>query len=196
MLPYQAMIVCTRARESFAIGRPDGTSRAGRVRSFKWKNSKRFWVPALEEKSADEELTPAYGIVAQSPLNRPPRNSRRKVGHGLRGSPSEISVVSGQGIGPPAFSLAASIRTMECGTCDAQRRLPRCGDRHGEQFMAMPVAAAARNVHSRRIVFDTIEWHSRLKRLVEMVQELPTPVQQNPEIEVTAMTPADKARQA
>jgi hypothetical protein len=62
--------------------------------------------------------------------------------------------------------------------------------------MAVPVATTARDAHSRRIVFDMIEWHNRLKRLVEMVQELPTPVQQNPEIEVDAVTPADKARQA
>ena len=66
MLPYQAVIVRTRVRALFAIGRPDGKSRVGRVRSFKWKNSKRFWVSALEEKSPDEELTP----LAESPLNR------------------------------------------------------------------------------------------------------------------------------
>jgi hypothetical protein len=42
--------------------------------------------------------------------------------------------------------------------------------------MAPPAAVTVSEAHSRRVLLDTAEWHSRLEKLVTMRQETPAGV--------------------
>jgi hypothetical protein len=42
--------------------------------------------------------------------------------------------------------------------------------------MTPPAATADGDLHSRRVVFDTAEWHSRLEKLAQLRQALPVSV--------------------